>query len=550
VTDFDAVDVFAGPGGWDVAARAIGLSVLGVELDDAACATREATGHATLKADVALLDPRDHPARGLIGSPPCPTFSAAGNGAGRALIAILVGCAKALADGRDTRDETRAEALRILLARKRPPKTTPEKWQARCERDAAMSVLVVEPLRWALANRPEWIALEQVPPVLELWRAFAAILEREGYRCWAGILEAERYGVPQTRERAFLLARSDGPPHPPAPTHQRYVPGEAQRHDVTLEGEIRPWVSMAEALGWQDGPSPSPSVTGGGGATGGVEVFASKGARARVNGAVMRSSVSDVGIDKPNPRSADEPAATVNGKHRSAEWALRATNERPNGATRPAPAPAPAPAPSLAFGHNAPVWVADRPSTNVNGDPRISAPGHDDPAQSGSQQEGAIRVTVQEAAILQGFPPDYPWQGSRTAQFQQIGNAVPPPLALAVLAALLGIDVEPLPGESDGDGESWAHHRPASTVVGTRRSDAGMLIGRQLTEGEGRNVGGHGWSSDGVVRTNNFTAVARDLDGRRTKSGSRPYERPIGAPAPTVDGKVDAWKVEDGHTSP
>lgn len=32
----NAVDLFAGPGGWDVGARELGLDPLGIELDDAA----------------------------------------------------------------------------------------------------------------------------------------------------------------------------------------------------------------------------------------------------------------------------------------------------------------------------------------------------------------------------------------------------------------------------------------------------------------------------------------------------------------------------------
>lgn len=83
-------------------------------------------------------------------------------------------------------------------------------------------------------------------------------------------------------------------------------------------------------------------------------------------------------------------------------------------------------------------WVSDRPFTTVTGDPRISKPGRHDPEQSGSQQADAVRVTLQEAAVLQGFPPDYPWAGTRTACCAQVGNAVPPPLAFAVLAALTG----------------------------------------------------------------------------------------------------------------
>ena len=51
--------------------------------------------------------------------------------------------------------------------------------------------------------------------------------------------------------------------------------------------------------------------------------------------------------------------------------------------------------------------------------------------------KNARKITVAEAGVLQGFPADYPWQGTRTSQFKQAGNAVPPPVAEAVLRALL-----------------------------------------------------------------------------------------------------------------
>jgi DNA (cytosine-5)-methyltransferase 1 len=46
-------------------------------------------------------------------------------------------------------------------------------------------------------------------------------------------------------------------------------------------------------------------------------------------------------------------------------------------------------------------------------------------------------LTEVECAALQGFPEDYPFAGSRTSQYRQVGNAVPPPLAEVVCRSVI-----------------------------------------------------------------------------------------------------------------
>ena len=54
-----------------------------------------------------------------------------------------------------------------------------------------------------------------------------------------------------------------------------------------------------------------------------------------------------------------------------------------------------------------------------------------------SERSSAIKVTAEQAARLQTFPADYRFVGTKGNVFQQIGNAVPPLLAEAILSALV-----------------------------------------------------------------------------------------------------------------
>ncbi|GAA4588669.1 DNA cytosine methyltransferase [Planotetraspora phitsanulokensis] len=347
------LDLFAGPGGWSLGLRLLGLADLGVEINPDACATRTAAGHATVCADVAALDPATFDGiTGLIGSPPCQTFSAAGKRLG--VTDDLALCHQAITDlatGRDTRPE---------LA-------------ARCQ--DRRSLLIAEPLRYALALRPEWVALEQVPQAAPLFTHIAVVLRTRGYQVWHGELNAADYGVPQTRRRRILLAHKTRPVSPPEPTHA--PPTDVQ--PGLFGTDRRPWVTMADALYLADG----------------VETVTRANRRPGVGGNVF---------------PCDRPSWLLTGRARS--WVLRNGN-RTNAAVRRLAQPAP----TLHFGHA----VKDVNWQTLDGTP--------------------VRgIAPVEAAVLQGFPPDYPFAGSRTAKFRQIGDAVPPPLAAAVLGSLLGLD--------------------------------------------------------------------------------------------------------------
>ena len=382
------VDLFAGPGGWDEGAKPLGLHPIGVEWDKAACHTAMAAGHGRVRADVETFPTEQMRGKvtGLIASPPCQDFSLAGKQAG----------------------------------------ITGEKGR-----------LIAQVLRWTDELRPEWVACEQVPPCLPVWQEYAAVMRGWGYRTWVGVVNAADYGVPQTRKRAILLASRVRQPQRPATTHSR----TPEVGDL-FGGYREQWVSMAQALGWGIASKPAGTLVAGDATKRGRNPLdGGSGARrtyetARDSGDwVLNASNgrerTDGGGPSPRP-AADAPAPTVTSESGSQWQWVYVNGTMANAARRPVDQPAP----TVMFGHagNEVRWA---PACTITTTRRSS----EGVMVGRSLADGGVRVTVQEAGILQSFPADYPWSGSRTKQYEQCGNAIPPLLATHLLAEVMGIAV-------------------------------------------------------------------------------------------------------------
>lgn len=384
-----ALDLFAGTG-WGVACQRIGIEEYGVEIMPEACATREANGMETVYNDVwdGLAGKAEYPEYDLlISSPPCQTFSTAGKGAGREALDDVLGLIAEAAyklPGAGLRE--------IAIERGLDDRTA----------------LVLTPLAHVWRDKPKYVAWEQVPAVLPVWEACAKVMQEWGYSVDTAVLHAEQYGVPQTRKRAILVARLGGEAKLPTPTHSKYY----SRTPEKLDEGVLPWVSMSEALGYNDGSTytqnnrltnqsrrtldfPAPTVTAGN----------VSGNRGFISGDEFRvASVTEVAALQTYPSTAwgytNRPAMTV-------------VNSVGRG---------------LGGGSGAQGQIK---KAIESGDfiPSIHA-------KSDAYAE-ATRITVPEAGVLQSYERPFVWCGTKTKQFLQIGNAVPPLLAEVILRSLL-----------------------------------------------------------------------------------------------------------------
>lgn len=427
-----AVDLFCGAGGASLGLEAAGfdVAVAADHAEDPLRTHNENLSGEVVKTDLRDVDPEELPLGGeppglVHGSPPCKGFS------------------KANSDRSDTDERNE---------------------------------LVFSFVEWVAALKPRVATMENVVGMLSIREGFMsevlAAFERAGYTAAYRVLNAADFGVPQARRRVITVAvREDvDAPEPlwPHPTH-------AEDPTTTLVGPDREeWVSVQEAIGdlpgvdavdehspmvseetqakVRDGGDPAATLTG----QGNYELLLSDQNNEPHQKAGRRALQS--GGDPANTIRGGTPPLVFNHvpwnhtEERRAEFRSLVENPESCGDVFARVARFGDIAPTIVGApDSAPILPNHEPRDSTDSDPneweyrlpaetvtgarladRDRAPG----AKS-SHFEGARRLTVRETARLQSFPDWFVFVGTKTSQYEQVGNAVPPLLMLRLGENLL-----------------------------------------------------------------------------------------------------------------
>jgi len=282
--------------------------------------------------------------------------------------------------------------------------------------------LFKEYLRIVEEIRPRWLVMENVTGITSIAgggivREIQAGMRKLGYRVDMKPLKAEEYGVPQERRRVFFIAtREDQCPILfPTPTHGP---------------ELQPFVTVWDAIG------DLPKLANG----------------------------EDIGVQRYAKQPQNAYQALLRGDQRYAQNHSaprlgqvnidRMKHIPPGGSWRDIPfellpagmKKAKRSDHTKRYGRPAKTDLACTILTKCD----VHWGAYIHPTQDRS-------FSVREAARLQSFPDSFAFAGSRTEQFVQVGNAVPPLLGRAVAEAVMLADKMKLNSQSDCDTSTRIH---------------------------------------------------------------------------------------------
>lgn len=464
------VDLFSGCGGMSLGFQSVGCEVLaGIELEPIRAQTHARNFHGHLGKDaerrhgqgrdVTALDPLDtlrelNPDLPpevdiLVGGPPCQAYA------------------------------------RVGRAKLREIAQHPEAYQ-----HDPRGQLYAAYIRWVEALQPVAVVMENVPDILnyggaQVAEVIAENLEDLGYECRYTLLNAAFYGVPQTRERWYLIGihRALGlTPTFPDPTHHVELPrGYTGTRSHALAWTMVPRDRPKHALPLRD-PSPDlPLAVGCAQALGDLphvrdedknrrgarnlthpvayrteprhdyqdrmrrwavgeplEGYHSRPLLREVTAHVVRYLPRDWDTFRLMPQGAYYPEAhrvAVRRFEELVEDRRRAGEKIPAGseAWTKLRAEVVPPYDHTKFPNKWWKLMEDFPSRTL-----MAHLSHDSYSHIHYDSAEARTISVREAARLQSFPDSFQFCGAMNAAFGQIGNAVPPLMANALATSLLG----------------------------------------------------------------------------------------------------------------
>jgi DNA (cytosine-5)-methyltransferase 1 len=364
------VDLFAGVGGLGLGVREAGAGLrLSVELDPLAGLTLEANlrpdeGEAVLLADVTgLTGSQLRRAAGLtsqdplvvVGGAPCQPFSKAAY----------------WTEAGDDAAFRRARAAGVKGLTRPPAPTVP--------RADGRRTLVEHFARLVIESHADAFVFENVPAITHprnrpMLDGLVRELSAEDHQVTVVKVNAVAYGVPQRRERVFVLGSRAGRPEPPPPTHHTTAdpPPRAMAH-------LKPMPAAGEAC-----------------APFGSDRYFEPEEVVRGRWAEHLRTVPPGGNYKAHTAWGGHPNPTFVTETRFWNFLLKLHPELPSWTIAATPGP----------------WT-------------------------GPFHWETRRLRVPELAALQGFPAGYKLAGSRREQVRQLGNAVPPPVAQHMVGAVL-----------------------------------------------------------------------------------------------------------------
>jgi DNA (cytosine-5)-methyltransferase 1 len=329
-------------------------------------------------------------------------------------------------------------------------------------------------VRYVEALQPVVLIMENVPDILSYGSTNVAELAAEGleelgYVCKYTLLNAANYGVPQTRERWYLIGihkSLEVKPSFPEPTHWVDLPPgyrgtRSKAASLSLFGEengsrfftVPPASpSLPHAIGCEDALSDLPVISReeklslGRGArdltarrpyrsgrpTDYQRLMRACSTKPSVSAHVIRTQVRDYEIFRNMAEGDDYPAAFAVAERLFEEevWRREAAGESvPRGrelwkSIRTGMVP---PYDPSKFANKWRKLERKRPSRTL-----MAHLGHDTYSHIHYDSDQARTISVREAARLQSFPDSFEFIGGMNTAFAQIGNAVPPRMANAL----------------------------------------------------------------------------------------------------------------------